>query len=109
MGQRLTFGAFRNGSLFILPSTIMSRLVQKEEIPSLQLVPAFVDNSQKWREELQYATRLGNEFKGKTAITFETTQGPCEVETTVWSVTESYLQLKGGVMIPLESVIQVHY
>lgn len=99
---------FAPGLHFILLS-LMSRLVQKEEIPSLQLVPAFVDNTQKWREELQYASRLGNEYKGKTAITFETTEGPCEVETTVWSVTENYLQLKGGVMIPLESVIQVHY
>ncbi|RYD51686.1 MAG: hypothetical protein EOP52_05750 [Sphingobacteriales bacterium] len=87
----------------------MARLVQKEEIPELHLVPAFVDNTQRWRDELQYATRLGNEFKGKTAITFETTLGPCEVETTVWSVTEHYLQLKGGVTIPLHSVIQVHY
>ncbi len=87
----------------------MPRLIQKEEIPDLKLVPAFVDNSRKWHEELQYAARLGNEFKGKTAITFETTQGPCEVETTVWSVTEKYLQLKGGILIPLQSVIQVHY
>ena len=53
--------------------------------------------------------RLGNEFKGKTAILFETTQGPCEVETTVWSVTEEALQLKGGITIPLQSVIEVHY
>lgn len=87
----------------------MPRLIQKEEIADLKLVPAFVDNSQKWHKELEYATRLGNEFKGKTAIVFETTQGPCEVETTVWSVTEKYLQLKGGILIPLQSVIQVHY
>ena len=87
----------------------MARLIQKEEIPALHLVPAFVDNSQKWRQELLYATRLGNEFKGKTAITFETTQGPCEVETTIWSVTDNYLQLKGGITIPLQSVITVHY
>ena len=87
----------------------MARLIQKEEIPGLQIVPAFVDNSQKWHEELAYATRLGNEFKGKTAIVFETTQGPCEVETTVWSVTDNYLTLKGGVTIPLQSVIRVHY
>ncbi len=87
----------------------MPQLVQKEEIPNLKIIPAFVDNSRKWRNELEYASRLGNEYKGKTAITFETTLGPCEVETTVWSVTEEYLQLKGGIMIPLQSVIQVHY
>ncbi len=87
----------------------MSRIIPKEDIPSLQIIPAFVDHSEKWREKLVYATRLGNEFKGKTAITFETKEGPCTVETTVWSVTEDYLQLKGGTVIPLRSLIAVDF
>ena len=86
----------------------MSKLIQKEEIGEYELVPAFVDNTQKWTDQLKYAVRLGNEFKGKTTITFETTKGPRAVETTVWSVTENYLMLKGGVAIPLRSVIDLH-
>ena len=87
----------------------MSRRIAKEEITGIRIVPAFVDNTERWRNELAYAARLGNEYKGKAAITFETTQGPCTVETTVWSVTDHDLELKGGTTIPLGSVIDVHF
>jgi hypothetical protein len=53
--------------------------------------------------------RLGNEFKGKTNITFETTEGPVSVETTVWSVAGGHLQLKGGTMIPVDSIVDIHF
>ncbi|HRO42146.1 MAG TPA: hypothetical protein PL009_04895 [Flavipsychrobacter sp.] len=87
----------------------MPAVIAKEEIPSLKIVPAFVDKSEKWRKELEYAVRLGNEYKGKTHLTFETTQGPKMVETTVWSLTDNYLQLKGGTLIPLDSIIDIHF
>ncbi|RYD55208.1 MAG: hypothetical protein EOP56_16815 [Sphingobacteriales bacterium] len=84
-------------------------LIPKEEIQQYKIVPAFVDNTEMWSKDLNYAARLGNEFKGKTSITFETTQGPRSVSTTVWSVTENYLQLKGGTTIPLNAIIDVHF
>lgn len=87
----------------------MATLIAKEEISDYKIVPAFVDNTEQWHTQLTYATRLGNEFKGKTSITFETTEGPRSVETTVWSVTDGYLQLKGGTLIPIKSVIDVHF
>jgi hypothetical protein len=87
----------------------MSETIAKEEILNYKIIPAFVDNSEYWRNELNYAVRLGNEFKGKTTITFETTQGPKTVETTVWSITDEDLQIKGGTIIPLESLIQIHF
>jgi hypothetical protein len=87
----------------------MAITISKEEIPSYKVVPAFVDNTDQWRNELNYAVRLGNEFKGKSVITFETTQGPKSVETTVWSITDKYLQLKGGMFIPLASIIDIHF
>lgn len=87
----------------------MPAVIAKEEIPLLKIVPAFVDNSERWRKELEYAVRLGNEYKGKTHITFETTQGPKAVETTVWSLSDDYLQLKGGMLIPLQSIIHIHF
>lgn len=87
----------------------MGTTVAKEEISALHIVPAFVDNTARWQKDLGYAARLGNEHKGKTSITFETTTGPRTVETTVWSVTEEGLQLKGGTFIPLRSIIEIHY
>ena len=86
----------------------MITIIEKEKVAEYQIVPAFVDNTQRWTDKLQYAVRLGNEFKGKTTIVFETTKGPRAVETTVWSVTENYLMLKGGVAIPLASIIDLH-
>ncbi len=87
----------------------MSAVIAKEDIPLYKIVPAFVDNTERWKKELEYAVRLGNEYKGKTHIIFETTQGPKEVETTVWSLTDGYLQLKGGMLIPLHSIIDIHF
>lgn len=87
----------------------MSNVIAKEEIEGYKLVPAFVDKTEHWRGQLQYAERLGNEHKGKTVITFQTTSGPRTVETTVWSVTETYMILKGGTNIPLASVTDLHY
>lgn len=87
----------------------MSTVIAKEEIPDYRIVPAFVDKSDYWLEQLQYAVRLGNEFKGKTVVTFETTRGPRTVETTVWSVADDYITLKGGIAIPLGSIIDLHY
>ena len=87
----------------------MATLIAKEEIGEYKIVPAFVDRTEQWQRDLTYATRLGNEFKGKTSITFETTDGPRSVETTVWSVKDGYLQLKGGNLIPVKSIIDVHF
>ena len=87
----------------------MQSLIAKEKIPLFTIVPAFVDNTEIWRNKLTYALRLGNEFKGKTSITFETTQGPKTVETTIWSLGDDFLQLKGGVVIPLNSIIDVFF
>ena len=87
----------------------MPTTIAKEEISFYKIIPAFVDNSEYWRGELAYAVRLGNEFKGKTTITFETTQGPKSVETTVWSLSDKYLELKGGRLIQLDSIIDIHF
>jgi hypothetical protein len=86
----------------------MATIIAKEQIPELRIVPAFVDRSSFWLNQLQYSCRLGNEFKGKSVITFETTNGPKAVETTVWSVTEGHVMLKGGLSIPLNSVIDLY-
>ena len=86
----------------------MATIIAKEQIPEYRIIPAFVDRTGVWLNQLQYSCRLGNEFKGKTVITFETTQGPRAVETTVWSVTDNHLMLKGGLEIPLSSVIDLY-
>jgi hypothetical protein len=82
-------------------------VIAKEELSNFKLMPAAIDNSLKWIEILSYAVRLGNQFKGKTTITINTNEGEKTVETTVWSLTDKYIQLKGGVLIPLTSIVAV--
>ncbi|WP_129021434.1 hypothetical protein [Edaphocola flava] len=86
-----------------------SKMIQKEEIENYLIVPAAQDKSTSLIKELEYAVRLGNEYKGKTIITFQSSEGPLTVETTVWSVTERNIQLKGGIIIPLSSIIMVSF
>lgn len=85
----------------------MATIILKEDIANVKLIPATVDNSHIWLERLVYAVRLGNAYKGKTAITFNTEDGEKTVETTVWSLTDRFIQLKGGVLIPLSSIVDV--
>ena len=87
----------------------MTTKIEKEKIATLKLVPAEKDNSKKWKSELDYAVRLGNEHKGKTTITFVSTEGVFQVETTIWSVTDKELSLKGGISIPLTSITDIHF
>ena len=82
-------------------------LIEKEEVVNFHFAIADV-NPELTKDKLDRAVRLGNEFKGKSVITFMTDEGPKKIETTVWSVTEKYLQIKGSVSIPLTSLIDIH-
>lgn len=84
-------------------------MIVKEEVGQYTMVPSLEDQTEHWKQELSYAVRLGNEFKGKTTITFETTEGSRTVQTTVWSLTDNYIALKGGITIPLKSIAEVHF
>lgn len=59
------------------------------------------------RGELMKALFLGNVFQQKVVIDFHTLEGDFEVETTVWSVTDEHVGLKGSVRLPVECVESV--
>lgn len=84
-------------------------LINKEDIANYKIIKASEDHSEELRVKLNNALRLGNEFKSKSSIVFQTTEGPKRVETTVWTLTEGYLQIKNGVTIPLNSLINITY
>ncbi|HRP88717.1 MAG TPA: hypothetical protein PKX92_01625 [Edaphocola sp.] len=84
-------------------------IIEKEEIKDILITPAPEDRSKELKKDLEYAVRLGNQFKGKTIITFQTSEGPKTVVTTVWSLTEKNIELKGGIILPLTSIIMVSY
>ena len=56
---------------------------------------------------LRRAHELGNSLKSKVRIQFLTTDGPREVHTTVWDLTEEFIGLKSGAHIPVRSVLNV--
>lgn len=59
------------------------------------------------RKKLEKAMLLGNGYKGKIKIIFATEEGERMVETTVWATTDSTVQLKGDVSIPIHSICDV--
>lgn len=59
------------------------------------------------KRKLEKAMLLGNGFKGKIRIVFVTEDGDRMVETTVWATTDSSVQLKGDVSIPIHAIRDV--
>ncbi len=84
-----------------------AELIEKEEVINYHFLPVEKKESNVTQEKLERALRLGNEFKSKTSISFLTDQGPKKIETTVWTLTEHFIQIKGSVSIPLKSLINV--
>ncbi|WP_129713602.1 hypothetical protein [Pedobacter sp. SYP-B3415] len=86
-----------------------AELIAKETIQVRQIIPAGAAAAGDITEKLQAAARLGNTYKSKTVLTFNTFSGPKKVETTVWSATEGFVQLKHGIHIPVSGIIEVEY
>lgn len=82
--------------------------IEKEEVINYHFAPVDLRNTKVTKEKLERAVRLGNEFKSKTYITFQTDEGPKRIETTVWTLTDEFIQIKGGVSIPLKSLVDIN-
>jgi hypothetical protein len=88
---------------------MVAELINKEDLVNYKIVKAPEDQRAMLRLKLNNALRLGNEFKSKSSIVFQTSEGPKRIETTVWTLTDDYLQIKNGVVIPLNSLIDIDY
>jgi hypothetical protein len=86
-------------------------LITKEQLPELHFVHTEVLTDEESRKRrlaaLESAVALGNDFKQKVKLIFGTTQGIKAVETTLWALTDSHVEIKAGVDIPLHSIYQV--
>ncbi len=84
-------------------------VIEKESVAGMRFVGHEVLQDQqdilRRRHKLQRAVSLGNLYKGKSRITFATHEGIKTVEATVWAATDNYILLKGGVQIPIRSII----
>lgn len=59
------------------------------------------------RLNLQKAAWLGNTHKHKVTLSFRADQSLYAVQTTVWSVTDAHVVLKGGVVLPIANIVRV--
>lgn len=91
--------------------TITPHFIQKELIPHFHFADhevLIMEDEKKKRKELLYrAMILGNAYHAKVKITFETTDGVKQVETTVWATTEGNIILKGGIVVPIHAIWEV--
>jgi hypothetical protein len=85
--------------------------IAKEQVHELRYPAGDVlksrEDIQNRRMQLERALVLGNLEKYKVKIIFEDEGGMKLVETTVWSVTDDRVILKGNVGIPLRRILQV--
>jgi hypothetical protein len=87
-----------------------AQLINKEDISNISFVPSKENDVRKRLEIvklLKRAETLGNAFKSKCKIFFRDSMGLKKVETTVWMVSDKYVNLKGGRVIPIESIENV--
>ncbi|MBN3584284.1 hypothetical protein JYB64_17945 [Algoriphagus aestuarii] len=74
---------------------------KKEVLPDI--------NSQKIRQAKLYRSQtLGNLLQTKVHLTFEAADGHIyQIYTTVWAVGNDYISLKGGLTLPVCSIIEI--
>jgi hypothetical protein len=86
--------------------------IEKENIGNLKFSKREVlmdpNEIQQRRLDLYRAQSLGNLLQSKVNITFETSDETIyQVSTTVWAVGQDFITLKGGIHIPISSVVEV--
>ena len=86
--------------------TIAKEQVNQLRFPSNEVL-SNRDDIKKRRMDLERALTLGNLEKGKVQIIFEDDGGLKMVETTIWSLTDERIILKGDTGIPMRRVVQV--
>ncbi|CAN5373683.1 hypothetical protein BH23BAC1_BH23BAC1_12440 [soil metagenome] len=89
-------------------------VIPKEQLKDLNFFKSDVLNDvsmrQKRRLNLNRAMLLGNLEHNKVKINFLTEDGTLhQVETTIWGLTQNFILLKGGVSIPIRSVVKLDF
>lgn len=86
--------------------------LEKEQIAQLTFgkreVLENLDDRKTRMADLHRAQTLGNLLQTKVKLIFETSDRQVyQVETTVWAVGPEFVSLKGGIYLPINSIIQI--
>ncbi|MFN3529588.1 MAG: hypothetical protein ACK417_06670 [Bacteroidia bacterium] len=84
-------------------------LIDKSDIRNLQFDPPTPSYDTNLMQRLEYAMRLGNTHHVKVRVYFRSLTGEHLVETTIWACDNHSVCLKGGVWIPLHSIVSVDF
>ncbi len=87
-------------------------LIPKEQIPLLSFSKKEVISDLTARNERLFSLfrsqTLGNLLQTKVKITFEAADEQIyTVDTTVWAVGNSFISLKGGIYLPISSILHI--
>jgi hypothetical protein len=87
-------------------------VIEKEEISNLSFTKRDVISDPEERiirmADLYRSQTLGNLLRTKVKLTFESADERIfQVYTTVWAVGSDFITLKGGVYIPIRSILKV--
>jgi hypothetical protein len=90
-----------------------TEIVEKEQVSAFMPVSHEVLHAPDARnhrmQQLKQFLVGGNQFKVKSWIHFHTLQGIKAVYTTIWTVTDRHVALKGGVVIPVHAISEVRH
>jgi hypothetical protein len=86
-------------------------VIEKENINSLQFKSSEVLTDKcaqlQRQQDLYRGMVLGNAYKSKVQIVFESPAGLNIVTTTIWATTDKNVVLKGGLLIPICCIMEV--
>jgi hypothetical protein len=88
-----------------------ARILQQEQL----LTVAFKNDNNLYVQEqikmkdqkLYMAMLMGNNYYNNVRIIFNTEEGESEIISRVWARTDKFIVLRGGVFIPINSVIDI--
>ena len=89
-----------------------AEIIQKEQLSLVQFAGDSALNPIQKSElmlKLKKSETLGNGFKNKCKIYFNALTGLKVVETTIWMVSNEYINLKGGQTIPVNCITDVEF
>lgn len=89
-----------------------AQLIEKEQLSKIQFAGDLSLNPIQKSElmlKLKKSEALGNGFKNKCKIYFNALTGLKVVETTIWMVSNEYINLKGGQTIPVDSIYDIEF
>jgi hypothetical protein len=58
-------------------------------------------------QKLYMAMLMGNNYYNNVRIIFNTEEGESEIVSRIWARTDKFIVLRGGVFIPINSVIDI--